>query len=229
VPPGDYFVQVCDFADVRHPWAEPAHVHGHDDHRRQPAPPDYWARWKAFPATPPLALTDMFPWGNPSTDTRRRGAGGRQRAATWWSSNLASRSPWDYDARANVTTFTTSGNNNKAATSWASARARRPQYMPVSNPNRDYSYAWTNDWNTRQCQRAATETPGSTYDDAAATVNLFAMHNRMHDFSYFLGFTEQNWNAQSSNFGNTETWQEGDPLIGGRPVGPQSARVTTRT
>jgi hypothetical protein len=86
--------------------------------------------------------------------------------------------------------------------------------MPVSNPQRDYSFPWTNDWQNRGCLRATVETPGTVYDDSAAAVNLFVMHNRMHDFSYYLGFTEQNWNAQSSNFGNTETWQEGDPLIG---------------
>jgi hypothetical protein len=223
VPPGDYFVQVCDFADGA-AWATPRTYTGTVTIDDSPAPPDYWARWKVFPANPPLALADMFPWGNPSTDTR----------ATWcWRTatgcdmvvgNLASRVPWDYDARANVTTLTTSGNNNKSATSWASGGAPSPpQFMPtVTSPFRDYSYAWTNDWNTRQCQRAAVETPGSTYDDAAATVNLFAMHNRMHDFSYFLGFTEQNWNAQSGNFGNTEAWQEGDPVIGDVQSGLQS-------
>jgi hypothetical protein len=94
--------------------------------------------------------------------------------------------------------------------------------MPVSAA-RDYSFPWTNDWNNRQCQRAATETPGSVYDDSAAATNLFVMHNRMHDFSYFLGFTEQNWNGQSGNFGNTEAWQEGDPLIGDVQSGAQTA------
>ena len=55
------------------------------------------------------------------------------------------------------------------------------------------------------------------------------MHNRMHDFSYFLGFTEPNLNGQSGNFGNTEALQEGDPLIGDVQSGPQSAPATTRT
>ena len=32
------------------------------------------------------------------------------------------------------------------------------------------------------------------------------MHNRMHDWAYFLGFTEQNWNAQDYNFGLTESF-----------------------
>jgi extracellular elastinolytic metalloproteinase len=214
VPPGDYFVQVCDFPDGA-AWAAPRTYTGTVTIDDSPAPPAYWARWRAFPANPPLALNAMFPWGHPSTDTRQvwcwRSAPDCDRVV----GNLASRSPWDYDARANVTTYTTSGNNNRAATSWTNGTAPSPpQFMPVSNPQRDYSYSWTNNWNTRLCQRATPEVPGSTYDDAAATVNLFAMHNRMHDFSYYLGFTEENWNAQSSNFGLTETWQEGDPLIG---------------
>jgi extracellular elastinolytic metalloproteinase len=214
VPPGDYFVQVCDFPGGGG-FASPRTYTGTVTIDDTPAPPPYWARWEVFPANPPLATNSMFPWVHLSTDTRQ----------TWcWRSapgcdlvvgNLASRAPWDYNAQTNATTYTTSGNNNKAATSWANGSAPSPpQYMPVSNPARDYTFSWTNDWNTRQCLRASPEAPGSTYDDAAATVNLFAMHNRMHDFSYYLGFTEENWNAQASNFGLTESWQEGDPLIG---------------
>ena len=117
VPPGDYFVQNCDFPDGA-PWDAPRTYTGTVTIDDSPAPPAYWARWKAFPATPPLATNTMYPWGNPSTDTRK----------TWcWRSapgcdivvgNLASRVPWDFDGRTNTTTFTTSGNNNKAATSW---------------------------------------------------------------------------------------------------------------
>jgi extracellular elastinolytic metalloproteinase len=225
VPPGDYFVQNCDFPDGA-PWTDPRTYTGTVTIDDSPAPPAYWARWRAFPATPPLSAINQYPWNDPSTDTRK----------TWcWRSapgcdivvgNLASRVPWDFDGRTNTTTFTTSGNNNKAATSWANDTAPSPPgYMPTSNPNRDYSFPWTNDWYNRQCQRAATETPGAVYDDSAAAVNLFVMHNRMHDFSYFLGFTEPNWNAQSSNFGNTEAWQEGDPVIGDVQSG---AQTTTR-
>ena len=35
----------------------------------------------------------------------------------------------------------------------------------------------------------------------AARANLFVTHNRMHDFAYNLGFTEQTWNLQNDNFG----------------------------
>ena len=185
VPPGDYFVQVCDF-NGDGPWVAPRTYTGHLTLDDTPAPPPYLARWKAFPANPPLAGLDQFSWNNPSTDTREtwcwRSAPGCDRVV----GNLASRAPWDFDLHANSPTFTTSGNNNKSATSWANDTVPSPpQFMPVST-GRDYSFPWTNDWNTRQCQRATTETPGTVYDDSAAAVNLFAMHNRMHDFSYYL-------------------------------------------
>ena len=35
----------------------------------------------------------------------------------------------------------------------------------------------------------------------AADCNLFVGHNRMHDFSYYLGFDEGHWNAQQYNNG----------------------------
>jgi hypothetical protein len=224
VPPGDYFVQTCDFLGDG-PWVAPQTYTGHLTVDDTPAPPAYLARWKAFPANPPLSALDQFPWGNPSTDTRQtwcwRAAPGCDRVV----GNLASRAPWDFDLHANTPTFTTSGNNNKAATSWTNDTVPSPpQFMPVST-GRDYSFPWTNDWNTRQCQRAAVETPGTVYDDSAAATNLFVMHNRMHDFAYYLGFTEQNWNAQADNFGLTELRQENDPLVGDVQSGGQT---TTR-
>src|SRR3712207_8554703 len=39
----------------------------------------------------------------------------------------------------------------------------------------------------------------SRNDIDAARANLFAMHNRMHDWSYHLGFTEATWNMQDEN------------------------------
>jgi extracellular elastinolytic metalloproteinase len=42
--------------------------------------------------------------------------------------------------------------------------------------------------------------------------NLFVMHNRMHDWSYYLGFTEENFNMQQTNFGRGG--RGGDPEVG---------------
>ena len=124
VPPGDYFVQVCDFADGA-AWATPRTYTGTVTIDDSPAPPAYWARWKAFPANPPLRADRHVPVGqsehrHPQDVVLALG----RRAATSSSATSPRASPWDYDARTNVTTFTTSGNNNKAATSWATPRRR---------------------------------------------------------------------------------------------------------
>jgi hypothetical protein len=95
--------------------------------------------------------------------------------------------------------------------------------MPTS-PQRDYRYPWTNVWYTSDCGAPA-GAPGATWDDAAATVNLFVVHNRMHDWTYYLGFTERNWNAQDYNFGLTERRQENDPLFGDVQAGAVIAGV----
>ena len=100
-----------------------ADVHRHRHDRRQPGSARLLGALEGLPGHAAAAREHMYPWGNPSTDTRK----------TWcWRSapgcdivvgNLASRVPWDYDGRTNTTTFTTSGNNNKAATSWDNASA----------------------------------------------------------------------------------------------------------
>ena len=59
--------------------------------------------------------------------------------------------------------------------------------------------------------------PGGN-DILASVTSLFASHNRMHDCSYFLGFTELNYNLQDNNFGNRA---EG--------VLPRPARATRRS
>ncbi|MGH2572199.1 MAG: M36 family metallopeptidase [Actinomycetota bacterium] len=215
---GVYNVRVCDFVDGA-AWDDPRDYSGQvvfspvGGGTAAPYPP----KWKVFPANPRLG-GQTYPWNYPSTDTRE----------VWcWESttpegtpiagcdrevaNLASRAPWDYDTRLNFPTFTTRGNNAVSAEAWFSPLTPGPTgFRPVS-PTRDYDYPWENQWFQTQC--APVFTPGVTQDVSAATVNLFAMHNRMHDWSYFLGFTEKHWNAQDSNFGTGGT-AERDPLLG---------------
>ena len=214
VPPGDYFVEVCEFAGQPGP-VEPRTYNGTFTIDDTAAPHPYLARWQVFPANPPLAVLPADPWGNPSTDTRELWCWepGEATDCDRVVGNLASRGPWDFNFKANAPTLTTIGNNANSATSWTHPfLPAPPQYRPTS-PSRDYLYPWTNDWFTRDCEPTP-GAPGATWDDSAATVNLFAMHNRMHDFAYFLGFTERNWNAQDFNFGLTETFRENDPLLG---------------
>jgi hypothetical protein len=223
VPAGDYVVRVCDF-DNPPPgpggpgFVEPRTYTGTLTEDDSPTPPPYLARWKVFPANPPLAVLPGDPWGNPSTDTREVWCWVASQGCDRVVANLASRGPWDHNHKLNTPTFTTSGNNAKSATSWTDPfLPSPPQHMPVS-PVRDYSFSWTNDWFNRDCEPTPSA-PGATWDDSAAVTNLFAMHNRMHDWSYFLGFTEMNWNAQDYNFGLTEKFRENDPIIGNAQAG----------
>ena len=60
-------------------------------------------------------------------------------------------------------------------------------------------------------------------DIDAARANLFAMHNRMHDWSYHLGFTESTFNLQDDNFkrgGKQNDPEQGNAQAGGVSGGP---------
>ena len=177
---------------------------------------------RSSPPPTPSALT-QHPWNNSDTDIRK----------TWcWDSNvngnpisgcedevgnLASRVPWDLNARTGVPTFKTEGNNARSAESWASPLTPGPPGFQPTSLQRNYSFPWTNAWFTNDCFTPFV--PGMSHDISAATANLFAMHNRMHDWSYFLGFTEENWNAQAYNFGLTSATREGDAVIGNAQAG----------
>jgi hypothetical protein len=127
--------------------------------------------------------------------------------------NLASRSPWDFSPKANAPTLTTAGNNAREAESWQDGDQPGPnQFMPTS-PTRDYTFPWTNEWFNKDCDSSGLVV-GKSLDVSAAAVNLFTVHNRMHDFAYLLGFTEDNFNSQESNFGLTEPFRENDPVVG---------------
>ena len=223
IPGDDYTIKVCDFPGGGG-WATPRHYAGtlKGDASAPPAP--YLARWKAFAATPPLHTLPSDPWNNPNTDTRKTFCWRAAPGCDLVIGNLASRGPWDYDMKADDPTFTTRGNNAKTATSWTNNQLpSAPQYMPTSS-GRDYTFPWTNDWFTTDCNPTA-PAPGTGWDDSAAVVNLFVAHNRMHDFAYYLGFTEQNWNAQDFNFGQSEKWQQNDAVVGDSQSG---AQTTTR-
>jgi hypothetical protein len=66
--------------------------------------------------------------------------------------------------------------------------------------------------NTFDYTVAADEDPSTDTAKNAAVVNLFYMNNWLHDFWYNHGFDEVSGNAQSSNYGRTET--EVDPITG---------------
>ena len=133
----------------------------------------------------------------------------------------ASRAPWD-TLLGLIPTFTTIGNN--AITAGGSISPLTPSIpnLPLS-PTRKYEFPFNNAWYESGCSPngiVVSQVPNSNGNDlSAVTVNLFVNHNRIHDFSYHLGFTEKNYNLQISNFGLTPITQQNDPEIGTAQAG----------
>jgi len=220
VPPGTYWVRTCQSPTPAAPSAAPYAFVGFfiTNDTVSSNVPAYPPKWAAFPANPPLDLS--------SNDTRQlwcweSSVGGNpvpgcQRTLM----NLAARGPWDYNFRTNTPTFTTIGNAASAAEDWFSPLTPAENIRPT-DPNRVYKFPWTNVWQTTKCSTTNLSTPGMSNDIQASVVNLFSMHNRMHDWSYFLGFTENNFNLQDDNFG-VNAQGEHDPELGDAQAGAVS-------
>jgi extracellular elastinolytic metalloproteinase len=128
-------------------------------------------------------------------------------------------SPYAYDevptGGQNVPTFTTRGNNAQTAPSRVSFLTPDVAVSPVS-PGRAYDFPFTDQWHKSSCNPSSFASP-TLNDLDAATTNLFVMHNRMHDWSYYLGFTEENYNAQVVN--RSGEGRANDPEVGNSQAG----------
>jgi extracellular elastinolytic metalloproteinase len=232
VPAGTYHVRVCDFVDGVG-WTAPTTFAGHVQFNPVSGNVPYPPKWKVFPAFPLLYSTVGHPWNIPSTDIREVWCWDAVIAGNPPSTvpgcdreldNLAARVPWDHNPKTGAPTFTTFGNTANTGESWTAPLTPGAfGHHPVS-ATREYVYPWENEWYERNCDPAAiappqTPVPSTVSNDISpAVVNLFAMHNRMHDWSYFLGFREETWNAQLDNFG-VNTVGERDPLEGDAQAG----------
>jgi extracellular elastinolytic metalloproteinase len=141
--------------------------------------------WKVFPATPTAA----------GTDTRQTWCATTAPGCARQVLDPATGKPWDIDPATGTPTFTSSGNSADSVRLWGNGN---PAVPAATRPDREYVYPFTNQWNTSKCDPNALTSPEQA-DADAATANLFAMHNRMHDWSYRLGFTEATWNLQKTN------------------------------
>ncbi|HJP65364.1 MAG TPA: M36 family metallopeptidase, partial [Actinomycetota bacterium] len=151
--------------------------------------------WLFFKGSPPIDYT--------TRDTRVLGCWDRRkvRGCGMEVANDAARAPWDQNVRLDLPWFTTMGNAAWTAQAWLNPEAPGEGYRPIAL-DRSYAYSWTNQWRATRCNPASFLT-AQRVDVDAATANLFAFHNLMHDWAYHLGFTEKNWNLQDDNFGNT--------------------------
>jgi len=120
-------------------------------------------------------------------------------------------------------TFTTQGNNSYAVHNWENNDPFTVgDERATFRPDREYGYAWTNQWLEERCNPSVFDSPQRN-DIDAARANLFVMHNRMHDWAYALGFTETAWNLQSFNFGRgglENDLERGNAQAGGISGGP---------
>ncbi|MGC4746533.1 M36 family metallopeptidase [Micromonospora sp. DT201] len=144
--------------------------------------------WAVFPATPPRDL-------DPGQDPRVRWCGDPSPGCQAASRDPATGQPWDVDAATGTPTFTSRGNSANTVLSWG---AGTPIVPATTSPERRYEYPFTDQWHQARCNPAAF-TSAQRNDADASIANLFAMHNRLHDWSYQLGFTESAWNLQAVN------------------------------
>ncbi|MFL6144421.1 MAG: M36 family metallopeptidase [Labedaea sp.] len=174
--------------------------------------------WKVFPANPP---SDYSSRDNRLTWCFTQTAG-CERAVRSANSGLA----WDVDQTTGAPTLTSVGNSASTTEKWDSlAGGTVGTRTSALSPNRDYRYPWTNQWFTAKCNPEVFASPAQN-DIDAAIANLFAQHNRMHDWSYNLGFTEETWNLQQDNgthgaLGNDA--ERGQAQSGGRAGGAPPA------
>jgi extracellular elastinolytic metalloproteinase len=158
-------------------------------------------RWAVFPTTPPASN----PTGrDPRVVWCLTAAPGCQRAVR----DPASGQAWDVDVATGAPTFTTRGNSADNVLNWG---METPVVPATPSPTRDYIYPFTDQWRQARCNPDVF-TSAQRNDADAAITNLFAMHNRMHDWAYHLGFTESAWNMQAVNL--TGEGLGGDPENG---------------
>jgi hypothetical protein len=141
--------------------------------------------WAVFPAAP-----------QPSgADTRERWcfapAAGCVRAVRDPNTGQA----WDVNVATGAPTFTSSGNSANNMVQWGGGTA---PFAATPSPDRNYTYPFIDQWHQSRCNPDV-YTSAQRNDADAAVTNLFAAHNRMHDWAWNLGFTESTWNLQVVN------------------------------
>ena len=147
--------------------------------------------WKVFTTNPPAddSGADRTTWSLTGT----------QPGSTEAVRDPATGKAWD--VLAGLPTRTTVGNSARTAENRASSSSRTLGARTFAlSPDRDYSAPFTDQWRQQRCDPATLDSPAQA-DVEASMANLFAMHNRMHDWSYGLGFTETAWNLQEDNRG----------------------------
>jgi extracellular elastinolytic metalloproteinase len=210
IPAGTYSVQVCPF-DTSSLLGQYAVTVRTSDTAAPSAGGLPVAKWRWFLANPTLDSPTQVP-GNSAVGCWTLGSPDCT-VPPGALANPASVGAWD--TLGGKATFTTVGNNANTHEAWASPLTPGGLFQAPYSPTRDYTQQFTDAWNNSQCNPAQL-VPGGN-DINASVTNLFAAHNRMHDYSYYLGFTEANYNMQVDNFDRGGLG--GDPEVGNAQAG----------
>jgi extracellular elastinolytic metalloproteinase len=194
IPGGTYSLQVCEFEPGTVILGQYTLAVTTSDNAA-PGTGDLAAnpRWRLFTANPTLDSPEETPT-NSVIGCWKVGADECADSPTPLA-NVAAFGPWDTIGA--VPTFTTVGNNANTHEAWASPLTPGGLSQAPVSAERHYTEEFEDHWNNSRCD-VAQLVPGGN-DINASVGNLFAAHNRMHDYSYYLGFTEENYNMQLDN------------------------------
>ncbi|WP_370289906.1 M36 family metallopeptidase [Nocardioides sp.] len=217
IPAGTYAAQVCPFESPTTPLLPPFNyaMTVVTSDAEAPSPDlvtDYNPRWRYFAANPRL---------DSPTQTPRNSVVGCWRRTTGCSEpsgelrNVAAPGPWDYLTAVGLPSNTTVGNNANTHEAWVSPLTPGGLAQAPISATGSYTTRFTDAWNNSRCNPTELVPGGNDIDFSVQ--NLFASHNRMHDYAYYLGFTEENYNLQLDNLGRGGT--EGDQEIGNAQAG----------
>ena len=168
-------------------------------------------RWRYFTANPSLDFQPSTTPTNSVIGCWIQGPGCTSPSGPF--RNVAAPGPWDTVGGA--PTLTTVGNNANTHEAWGSPLTPGGTAQAPISATREYTEEFTDAWNNSECDPSRL-TPGGN-DINASVGNLFVAHNRMHDYSYYLGFTEENYNLQLDNGGRGGVG--GDQEVGNAQAG----------
>jgi hypothetical protein len=228
LPAGIYQTQICPFQDPTVPFVGPGSYAGvvtTSDEGGAEASVPFPPKWSFFLANPELDEDTTHVPSNRVTGCWRTTVEGCD-TPPGALENLAARAPWDHDFSTGLPTYTTVGNAASTHEAWVSPLTPGGLFQAPVSATREYTPEFTDAWQNSRCDPTQL-VPGGN-DIEASVTHLFASHNRMHDYSYFLGFTEANYNMQQKNLGaNPDPTRERDPEVGNAQAGAISGGQPT--
>ena len=216
IPAGVYSAQVCPYPDPTAPVVVGPYtllVTTSDSSTPNPGDAGFSPRWRFFPSNPTPNFSTTNTPSNSVIGCWLAGTGCSLKSGPF--RNVAAPGPWDTFTAGGASTLTTLGNNANTREAWVSPLTPGGSMQAPSSPTREYTSEFTDAWNNSGCSQENFVPAGNDID--ATVGNLFVNHNRMHDYSYYLGFTEENYNLQSDNQGRGGVG--GDPEVGNAQAG----------